>query len=247
MIPLKTPEEIKIMAEGGRILAGIMKELVGEVGLGVVTKNLEEKAQDLISKAGAKSNFLGYDGFPSCLCASVNDEIVHCAPSDRLLKEGDIVSIDLGILWQGFHADMAITMPIGKVSAEAARLIRVAKKSLKRGIKKAKVGNTFGDVGNTIQRYVESQGFGVVRELTGHGIGRELHEEPKVLNYGKRREGEKIKEGMVFCIEPMITAGDWKLKKTDNHCFATEDGSLSAHFEHMVAITKNGPLVLTNL
>lgn len=226
-------------------MSGIMKELASKVRPGINTKELEKIAEELISKSGGKCNFRGYQGFPSCLCASVNEEIVHCAPSDKVLKEGDIITLDLGILWKGFHTDMAQTLPVGKISPEAQRIIRVTKKALKRGIKKAKVGNTFGDIGNTIQRYVEGQGFNVVRELCGHGIGRELHEDPKVLNYGKRRTGPELAEGMVFCIEPMITAGHWKLKKTDEHCFATEDGSLSAHFEAMVAITKQGPKVLT--
>lgn len=235
------------MSEGAKILSGIMKELTSKVRPGITTKDLEKFAEELIAKAGAKCNFKDYQGFPSCICASVNEEIVHCAPSGKILKEGDIITLDIGILWRGFHADMALTLPVGKISPEAQRLIRVTKKALKRGIKKAKVGNTFGDIGNTIQRYVEGQSYNVVRELCGHGIGRELHEDPKVLNYGKRHTGEEIKEGMVFCIEPMITAGHWKLKKTDEHCFVTEDGSLSAHFENMVAITKEGPKILTKI
>jgi len=235
------------MAEGGRILAGILKKVSGEVKPGITTKELEKLAEELISKSGAKYNFKGYQGFPSCLCASINDEIVHCVPSAKILKEGDIITLDLGILWKGFHTDMATTLPVGKISPEAQRIIRVTKKAFKRGIKKAKIGNTFGDIGNTIQRYVESQGYNVVRELCGHGIGRELHEDPKIPNYGKRRSGPEIREGMVFCIEPMVTAGHWKLKKTDDHCFATEDGFLSAHFENMVAITKEGPKILTEL
>lgn len=245
MISIKTSEEIEIMAEGGRVLTGIMKQLADQVRPGIATKDLEKTAEELISKSGGKCNFKGYQGFPSCLCTSVNDEIVHCAPSEKMLKEGDIITLDLGLLWKGFHTDVAITLPVGKISSEAQRLIRVTKKALKKGIKKVKIGNTFGDIGNTIQRYVEGQGYNVVRELCGHGIGRELHEEPGVLNYGKRGEGPEIKEGMVFCIEPMVTAGHWKLKKTDSHCFATQDGSLSAHFEAMVAITSKGPTVLT--
>jgi len=182
-----------------------------------------------------------------CLCTSVNEEIVHVPPSNRVLKEGDVLKLDLGIFYKGFHTDMAITVPVGKVSFEAQRLIRATKKALKLAIKKVKPGNTFGDIGNTIQRYVESQGFNVVRELCGHGIGRELHEEPKILNYGKRKSGEKIKEGMVFCIEPMVTAGDWHLKRTkDGFGYQTVDGSLTAHFEHTIAVTKNGCRVLTS-
>lgn len=247
MIPIKSPEEIELMTEGGRVLTGIMRELVKKVRPGIATKELERAAEELIKKSGGKCSFKNYQGFPSCLCTSVNDEIVHCVPSKRILQQGDIITLDLGLLWKSFHTDMAITLPVGKVSPEAQRIIRVTKKALKRGIKKSRIGNTFGDIGNTIQRYVESQGYNVVRELCGHGIGRELHEDPKVLNYGKRKTGEQIKEGMVFCIEPMVTAGHWKLKKIDAHCFATQDGSLAAHFEAMVAITKNGAEVLTNV
>jgi methionyl aminopeptidase len=256
MIKIKTPQEIEIMAEGGRILAKIMNELKKRVRPGITTMELEKLAESLILKAGGKCSFKGYkskDGesirpYPYCLCTSVNEEIVHVPPSERVLKEGDVLKIDIGILYKGFHTDMAITVPVGKVSFEAQRLIRVTKKALKLAIKKAKPGNTFGDIGNTIQRYVESQGFNVVRELCGHGIGRELHEEPQILNYGKRKTGEKIKEGMVFCIEPMVTAGDWHLKRTkDGFGYQTVDGSLTAHFEHTVAVTKNGCRVLTNL
>jgi methionyl aminopeptidase len=244
------------MAEGGRILAKIMKELKKRVRPGIKTMELEKLAESLILKAGGKCSFKGYkskDGesirpYPFCLCTSVNEEIVHVPPSNRVLKEGDILKLDLGIFYKGFHTDMAITVPVGKVSFEAQRLIRVTKKALKLAIKKVRPGNTFGDIGNTIQRYVESQGFNVVRELCGHGIGRELHEEPKILNYGKRKTGEKIKEGMVFCIEPMVTAGDWHLKRTkDGFGYQTVDGSLTAHFEHTIAVTKNGCRVLTNI
>jgi len=171
------------------------------------------------------------------------------------LREGDILSLDLGLFYKGFHTDMAITVPVTKAyrgsppvsfNPEALRLIRVTKKALKRGIKKARIGNTFGDIGNTIQRYVESQGFNVVRDLCGHGIGRELHEDPKILNYGKRRTGPEIKEGMTFCLEPMVTVGDWKLKKSkDGYGFETEDGLLSCHFEQTIAITKDGAKILT--
>ena len=248
MITIKSPEEIEKIAEGGRILAGIMEELKKKVRPGITTKELERVAETLILKSGGKCSFKGYEGFPACLCTSINEEIVHAIPSDRVLREGDIISLDLGIFYKGFHSDMAITLPVGKVKPEVSRLIRVTKKALKRGIKKVRPGNTFGDVGNTIQRYVESQGFNVVRDLCGHGIGRDLHEEPKILNYGKRHTGEEIKEGMVFCIEPMVTVGDWKIKKTsDGYGYQTKDGSLSAHFEHTVAVIKNGCQILTEL
>lgn len=248
MITVKTPEEIAIMAEGGKILARIMKELEKEVRPGITTKELDRLAESLILKSGGKCSFKGYEGFPACLCTSINEEIVHVVPSDRILKEGDIISLDLGIFYKGFHTDMAITLSVGKVDPEILRLIRVTKKALKRGIKKVRPGNTFGDIGNTIQRYVESQGFNVVRDLCGHGIGKELHEDPKILNYGKRHRGEEIKEGMTFCLEPMVIVGDWKIKKTaDGYGYQTEDGSLSAHFEHTVVVTRGGVKVLTVL
>lgn len=245
MIFIKTPKEIEIMAEGGRILAGITKELEKKVQPGITTKELDKAAEGLILKYG-KCSFKGYEGYPSCLCTSINEEIVHAVPSSKKLKEGDIISLDIGMKYKGYHSDMAVTLAVGKISPETQRLIRITKKSLKRGIKKARAGNTFGDVGNTIQRYVESQGFNVVRDLCGHGIGRSLHEEPQILNYGKRGTGPIIKEGMVFCIEPMVTMGDWKIKKSKlTPAYETADGSLSAHFEHMIAVTKNGTEILT--
>lgn len=234
------------MADGGKILANIMEELKKNVKPGISTKELDGLAEGLVLKSGGKCSFKGYEGFPNCLCTSINEEIVHGIPSERILKEGDIVSLDLGIFYKGFHGDMAITLPVGEVSFEARRLIRVTKKVLKLAIKKARPGNTLGDVGNTIQRYVESQGYNVVRELCGHGIGRDLHEEPQILNYGKRESGEVIKEGMVLCLEPMVTVGDWKIKKAkDGYAWQTADNSLSCHFEHTIAITSKGPRILT--
>ncbi len=246
MITIKTPEEIKIMAEGGKILAKIMRELEKKVKPGITTKELDELAEELIFKSGGTPSFKGHEGFPATLCTSINEELVHVVPSQRKLKEGDILSLDLGMKYQGYHSDMAITLPVGKISPEAQRLIRVTKKALKRGIKKVRPGNTFGDIGNTIQRYAEAQGFNVVRELCGHGIGKELHEEPQILNFGKRHSGPEIKEGMTFCLEPMVTVGDWKLKKSkDEYGWETRDGSLSCHFEHMMVVTQNGCKVLT--
>lgn len=256
MIPIKSTEEIRIMREAGRILAKIMKELAREVKPGITTKELDRVAEALIScppKPWAKPekiqcSFKGYEGFPACLCTSVNEEIVHALPSGRQLKEGDIISLDLGIFYKGFHTDMAITLPVGKIDPEISRLLYVTKKAFKRGLKKVRPGNTIGDLGNTIQRYVESQGFNVVRDLCGHGIGREIHEEPQILHYGKRHRGPEIKEGMVLCLEPMVTMGDWNIKKSeDGYGFKTKDGSLSAHFEHTIAVTKNGCQVLTEL
>lgn len=249
MITLKTEKEIEIMREGGKILAKILEELKKIILPGVKTKDLEALAEKLILESGGKCAFKGFENYPSCICTSINEEIVHVPPSERVLKDGDILKLDLGLFWKGFYLDMAETIGVGKISFEAQRLIRVTKKALKLAIKKIKPDITrTGDIGNTIQRYVESQGFNVIRDLCGHGIGRNLHEDPKILNFGKRRQGEKIKVGMVICIEPMVTMGDWRLERTkDGFGFKTRDNSLTAHFEHTIAITKNGPIILTKL
>jgi methionyl aminopeptidase len=246
MIKIKTEKEIEIMAQAGKILAQIIKEVASKVEPGVTTKYLDKVAENLVFKFGTKPSFKNYNGFPATLCISINEELVHCIPSDRKLKSGDIVSLDLGILYKGYHSDMAITVPVGEVSPEALRLIRTTKKALKRGIKKVRPGITFGDIGNTMQRYVEDQGYSVIRDLCGHGIGKELHEDPEIPNYGKRKTGEKIKIGMVFCLEPMIAIGDWAIKKSrDGYGFQMKDNSLCAHFEHTIAVTEIGPKVLT--
>ncbi|OGZ89954.1 MAG: type I methionyl aminopeptidase [Candidatus Staskawiczbacteria bacterium RIFOXYD1_FULL_39_28] len=248
MIIIKSEEEIKIIREGGKILAEVLKR-VGEMAKpGITTLDLDRAAEALILVAGAKPGFKGHEGFPYSLCASVNENIVHGYPSNYVLKNGDIVGLDLGVVYKGFNTDMAITVPVGEVSFEAKRLINVTKKSLRLGIKKAKIGNTIGDIGNTVQRFVEDQGFSVVRDLCGHGIGKELHEDPKIPNFGKRGGGEKLVEGMVICIEPMVTAGEYHLRNSDDgYGFATKDNSLSAHFEHTIAITKKGPRILTEI
>ena len=246
MISIKSQEEIGIMAEGGKILATVINQVKEMVRPGIATQELDEAAEDLIFKFGTKPAFKGYGGFPTTLITSVNEVIVHQVPSDYELKEGDILSLDLGLKLKGYFADMAVTVPVGEISLENQRLIRVAKKALKRGINKVRPGNTFGDIGNTIQRYVEDQGFNVIRDLCGHGIGKDLHEDPQILNYGKRRSGPEIKEGMVFCLEPMVVKGDWHIKKSeDGFGFEARDGSLSAHFEHMMVATRNGCRVLT--
>ncbi len=246
MISIKTQKEIDIMREGGKRLAEIMAKLEKMVAPGITTNELNRASEALIFEYKAEPAFKGYQGFPAALCVSVNSVIVHSAPSKYALKEGDIVSLDLGIKYKGFFADMAVTVAIGQVDDEIKRLIRITKKSLKLAIKKAKPGNTIGDIGNTVERFVEMQGFGVVRKLCGHGIGRKLHEEPQIPNYGKRHKGKEIKQGMVFALEPMVTVGDYRLKKSpDGFGFETKDGSLSAHFEHTIVINKNGPQVLT--
>jgi len=246
MIKIKTPEEIKIMARGGKILAKIMKELEKKVKPGITTKELDKVAEDLVLKSGGTCSFLRYEGYPSCLCVSVNEEIVHAVPSERALKEGDIVSLDLGFQWQGFHTDMAVTLPVGKIKPEIKKLIEVTKKSLTIGIKEIKPGKHLGDIGFAIQEYVKSNGFNIVRDLCGHGIGREIHEEPEILNYGRKGTGLELKEGMVLCFEPMVVAGDWRIKKgQDGFSYESYDGSLSAHFEHTIVVTKTGSQILT--
>lgn len=263
MITIKTKEEIEAMAEGGSILSSIVDALGEKLAPGVKGVEIEKLAEQMIRESGGESNFKGQDGFPSVLCFSINEEIVHGLPDERVLKSGDIVTIDLGIFFplnkfilnidekkypnlkNGFHTDMARTYVVGEGSPEAQRLVKASKKVLKRGISAVKPGNTFGELGAEIQKFAESQGFGVIRDLCGHGIGAELHEDPDVLNYGEKNCGDVMEEGMVFCIEPMLSMGDYKVKKSKGITYVTEDGFLSAHFEDMVAVTVNGVLVLT--
>jgi len=248
MITIKTEQEIAIMAESGKILATVLKELEKMVKPGVTTLELDRAAEALILSMGGRPAFKNYDGFPYTLCASINEVVVHGYPSNYALREGDIIGLDLGVIYKDYYSDMAMTIPVGTVSFEAKRLIMVTKTALRLGIKKAKVGNTVGDIGNTIQRYIETQNYGIVKELCGHGIGKRLHEDPQILNFGKRGHGPKLQEGMVICIEPMITIGKPDLKQAkDGYGYATKDNSLSAHFEHTIAITKNGPKILTEL
>jgi len=267
MIFIKTPAEIEIMAEGGKILAKIMGELEKRIKPGIATEELDRLAESLIFKSGGECSFKGYQNFPACLCASINEEIVHGLPSKRVLEEGDIISLDLGLFRKGFHSDMAITVPVGKISPGAQKIIQVTKKALEIGIEEVKSGNRIGDIGRAIQKYVENQGFNVVRELCGHGIGRRIHEDPQILNSVSIPAGRqalekeiadkvpyqddakiKIKEGMVLCLEPMVTAGDWHIKKAkDGYGYETKDGSLSCHFEHTIALTKDGYQILTEL
>lgn len=254
MIVSKTPKEIEIMRANAQELARILLELKKQIKPGIKGDDLEKMARSLINQTGGVCSFLNYtdpwaqkkqEPFPACLCFSVNEEIVHGSPYGKILEQGDIVSLDLGLYKNGYHADMAISAGVGKVSPETNRLLKITKKVLKLAIKKARPGNTLGDVGNTIQRFVESQGFAVVRELCGHGIGRDLHEEPQILNFGQRNKGLVLKEGMVLCLEPMVTMGDWRIKKgKDGFSYITRDNSLSAHFEQMIAITKKGAQVL---
>ena len=247
MIKIKTPQEIEIMSEGGKILAAIVKKLAEAVKSGGTTSYLEKLARELVLSYGVKPSFLGFDGYPAALCTSVNDEIVHGVPSGRVLKDGDLLKLDMGVLYQGFHTDSAITVVVGEGDEAKKKLLNVTKEALRIGISKAKVGNTLGDIGSAIQKYVEKNGFNVVRDLVGHGIGKELHEPPQVMNYGEAGTGPELVEGMVIAIEPMVVTGDWRIKNSkDGFGFVTKDGGLAAHFEHTVAITEKEPLVLTN-
>jgi len=251
MITLKTEKEIEIMREGGKILAGIMEQAKKMVVPGIATLEIDKACEDFILQSGCEGAFKNYEGFPTVSCCSVNDMVVHGVPNRQALKQGDLLCFDLGIKYKGYYLDSAFAMMVGKPEtkdSEVIRLIKTTQKALKLAIAKAKPGNTFGDIGNIIQRFVEYQGFNVVRDLCGHGIGMDLHEDPKICNYGKRNSGPKIELGMVFCIEPMVTMGNWKLKK-DNHGFGyrTADGSWACHFEHTIAITKNGAEILTKI
>lgn len=234
------------------MLAEMLKKLAETVKSGMATGDLEELARELISSYGVKPSFLDYGGYPAVLCVSINDEIVHAIPSERKIKEGDLVKLDFGIIHKGFHTDSAVTVlvPGGKDSEHMLKekLLNVTRESLRIGISQAKAGNTLGDIGSAIQKFVESNGFNVVRDLVGHGIGRELHEPPQVLNYGKAGTGEKLIAGMAIAIEPMVVTGNWKIKDgKDGFGFLTKDGGLAAHFEHTIVITADEPEVLTEI
>lgn len=247
MIKLKNLQEIKILKEGGKLLAAIMAEISSQVKPGVTTGSLNIEAERLIRKAGASPAFLKYLGFPASLCVSVNEVIVHGVPGFYVLKEGDIVSLDLGIRYKELITDMAVTLPVGEISEKAQKLITVTGEALWLAIDQALPGNSIGDIGFAIQNYVASQGFNVIKDLVGHGVGYEVHEEPEIFNFGERGAGPELKEGMVLAIEPMVSAGDWHIKQLKDGSFVTRDGSLAAHFEHTVAITKSGAEILTLL
>lgn len=248
MIQLKSAREIELMAQGGKILHDTVETLRAAVRPGISTGELDEVAEAFIrSHEGAIPAFKGLYGFPGSICASVNSEIVHGIPSKkRVLKEGDIISIDVGVGYKGYFTDSATTVPVGEVGAEAQRLLDVTKQSLEAGIAAATLGNHIGDIGAAVQSVVEAAGFSVVRDLVGHGIGVEFHEEPQVPNYGKPKRREKLVPGLTIAIEPMVNVGGPTTKTlSDRWTIVTADGTLSAHFEHTVAVTENGPLVLT--
>jgi methionyl aminopeptidase len=248
VIQLKSAREIDLMAQGGKILGATIETLRAAVRPGISTGELDDVAEEFIrSHEGATPAFKGLYGFPGSICSSVNQEIVHGIPSrKRVLKEGDIVSLDVGVGYKGYFTDSASTVPVGQISAEAQRLLAVTQASLEAGIAAATVGNHIGDIGAAVQQVVEAAGFSVVRDLVGHGIGVEFHEEPQVPNYGKPKRREKLVPGLTIAIEPMVNIGGPATKTLpDRWTIVTLDGSLSAHFEHTVAITEDGPRVLT--
>ena len=243
----KSATELEKMRKSGRILRQVLRAVEAAVKPGMSTMDLERVAEKKIQESGAKAAFKGYYDYPCVLCTSVNEQIVHGIPSEkRVLKDGDIVSIDCGVVLDGYFADSAITVPVGRVKPEVVKLLKVTEESLERAIEQMVVGNTIGDIGAAVQEIVEENGFSVVRDFVGHGIGTRLHEDPQVPNYGKRGFGTKLKEGVVLAVEPMVNAGKPGAKVLDDKWTAvTEDGSFSAHFEHCVAVTKDGPVVLT--
>ncbi len=248
MIICKSPAEIEKMRRSGRLVRELLEEISGRARPGVSTLELEKDAEKRLAKVGARPAFKGYRGYPCCLCTSVNEQIIHGIPSDRRLKEGDVLSLDLGVVVDGFYGDSAITIPVGEISESAKKLLRVTEEALERAIDKVRPGNRLSDVSAAVQEHVEGHGFSVVREFVGHGIGRELHEDPQIPNFGPPGRGPVLKEGMVLAIEPMVNAGLPATRILDDQWTAvTLDGEYSAHFEHMVAVTGNGPDVLTRL
>jgi len=247
VITLKTPDEIEIMRQADSIVAGVLNLLRSRIVEGVTTYALDKLAEEYCRDHGAVPAFKHYKGFPSSLCASVNEEVVHGIPSKKKhLKDGDIISLDFGTLYKGFYGDAAITVPVGNISPEVQLLLDVTRDALMKGIEQAVIGNRISDIGRAVQNYSEAHGFSVVRQFVGHGIGANLHEPPEIPNYVQRQASPRLKEGMVLAIEPMVNLGVAKVKiLRDQWTVITADGKPSAHFEHSVAVTKNGPLILS--
>jgi methionyl aminopeptidase len=246
VIVCKSPAEIERMRTANALVAQVLGELAAMVAPGVSTLDLDAAAEKSVRAAGAEPAFKGYRGYPATLCASVNDQVVHGIPSKRPLVSGDIVSLDMGVKLEGFFGDSAVTVGVGQVSEDVKALLRVTEEALERGIVQVRIGARISDIGHAIQKHVEANGFSVVREFVGHGIGAALHEEPQIANYGEPGRGPRLAEGMTLAIEPMVNMGKASVKVlADGWTAVTRDGSLSAHFEHTVAVTKNGPLVMT--
>ncbi len=247
MVVLKTARELKIMREAGRISAKALQLVGNAIEPGISTAELDKMAYDYIISTGAKPNFLNYGGFPATACISINNQVIHGIPNKHtIIHKGDIVSVDLGAVYDGYNGDNAATFACGEVSPEAQRLMDVTKESLYEGIKMATVGNRIGDIGSAVQKYVEARGYSVVRKFVGHGVGASLHEDPEVPNFGTAGRGVRLLKGMTLAIEPMVNAGTYDVRQlSDGWTVITADGSLSAHFEHTIAITEDGPVILT--
>ena len=246
MIVCKSPAEIEKMRAASQLVARILDELAAMVVPGVSTADLDAAAEQRVRAAGAEPAFKGYRGYPATLCASANEQVIHGIPNRTPLKSGDIISLDMGVKLDGFYGDSAVTVPVGAVDEQVKRLLRVTQEALEKGIAEVRVGGRISDIGHAIQKHVEANGFSVVREFVGHGIGASLHEEPQIANYGEPGRGPRLAEGMTLAIEPMVNMGKPAVKVlSDGWTAVTKDGSLSAHFEHTVAVTKNGPAVLT--
>ncbi len=245
-IIIKSAEEIAAMRQAGKIVVAVLEKLVRQIRIGMKTKELDIIAAREVERLGGKPSFKGYRGFPATICVSINDEIVHGIPGRRVLREGDIVSLDFGAIYDGFQADAAVTVGVGEVKPEAKRLMETGKGALEAGIAAARARATLGDISTAIQNHAESRGYSVVREYTGHGIGRDMHEDPLIPNFGVPGTGTVLKKGMTLALEPMLNAGDWRTRVGDDHwTVLTADGSLSVHFEHTIAITDDEPEVLT--
>jgi methionyl aminopeptidase len=247
MIPIKSGKDLDMLRKSGKILAKVMRRLEDLIKVNISTGEIDQLAEKLILEEGAASAFKGYKGFPANICTSVNEEIVHGIPDSRRIKEGDILSLDLGINYKGYFSDLAVTLPVGKVDPQIKKLIEVTREALSVGIKQARQDNHLSDISCAIQDYVESNGFSVVKQFVGHGIGQSLHEEPEIPNFGLPHRGAMLKSGMVLAIEPMVNMGTWEAEILDNGWTAvTKDRMPSAHFEHTIAITESGPEILTN-
>jgi len=243
---IKSANEVDILRKAGKILSSIVVSLQGSLTSGMSTKDIDLKAEELVRQNKVTAAFKGYHGFPGVACISVNECVVHGIPGPRIIKDGDIVSLDIGIIYEGYYSDTAVTVPVGNISPEIRRLLDVTQASLFRGIEQARPGNRLSDISFAVQSFVEMHGFSVVRDFVGHGIGRALHEEPEIPNYGRAGQGPVLAEGMVFAIEPMVNMGTHRTKTlSDGWTVVTEDGKPSAHFEHTIVITAQGPEILT--
>ena len=245
-IIIKSDDEIAIMRQAGSVVARTLNKLVEELRPGLMVKELDKTVRREFEKHGVVPTFLGYHGYPATVCVSVNEEIVHGIPGKRVIQEGDVVSLDLGCTYKGFVADSAVTVIVGKAKPGTQALVDITKGALEEGIRHLRAGVRLGEVSHAIQEYIEPHGMGVVREYVGHGVGREMHEEPQVPNFGPADRGPILKKGMVLALEPMVTLGDWKTRQLEDHwTVVTADGSWAAHFEHTIAVTDGDPMVLT--